>query len=67
MMQDGSAAVASLQAFDDPSGIVFAEEIFVDDKPATLRLRERAPRKLTGAEFIANSHERAGGLRWHEA
>lgn len=61
-MQDGSAAVASLQAFDDPSGIVFAEEIFVDDKPATYDFANDTA-KLTGAEFIArmSGQEASGG------
>ncbi|GLK56249.1 hypothetical protein JOD31_002286 [Methylopila capsulata] len=61
-MQDGSAVVASLQAFDDPSGIAFAEEIFIDDKPALYSFADDTA-KLTGAEFIArvSGQEQAGG------
>lgn len=61
-MQDGSAGVVSLQALDDQSGIVFAEEIFIDDKPAIYDFADGAAR-LTGAEFIArvSGQEASGG------
>jgi len=51
-MQDGSAAAVSMQAFDDAEGFVFAEEIFVDDKPDTYAFANHT-RKLTGAEVMA--------------
>lgn len=66
-MQDRSATVVSLQALDDPSGIDFAEEIFVDKKPAIYAFANDT-RKLTGAEFFARvaesqkaSQESSGG------
>lgn len=61
-MQDGSAAVVSLQALDEASGVVFAEEIFIDDKPATYDFANDTA-KLTGAEFIArvSGQEASGG------
>ncbi|MFD1332918.1 GFA family protein [Methylopila musalis] len=61
-MRDGSSAAASLQAFDDLSGIDFAEEIFIDDKPALYSFADDTA-KLTGAEFVArvSGQEQAGG------
>jgi hypothetical protein len=62
-MQDGSMTVVSLQAFDDVSGFVFAEEIFVDSKPTIYEFANDT-RKLTGEEFFARaaaSQELPGG------
>lgn len=62
-MQDRSVTVVSLQAFDDQSGFVLAEEIFVDDKPATYAFANDT-RKLTGEEFFARAmaqQESSGG------
>ncbi|BDA84444.1 aldehyde-activating protein [Aureimonas sp. SA4125] len=51
-MQDGSAAVVSFQALDEPSGFTFASEIFVDEKPDVYAFANPT-KKMTGAEFIA--------------
>lgn len=66
-MQDGSAAAVSLQALDDPAGVVFEEEIFIDKKPALYAFADGA-RRLTGYEFFARvagsqeaSQESSGG------
>ena len=59
-MQNGSVNIVSLQAFDDKSGFVFAEEIFVDEKPDIYAFANDT-RKLTGAEFQARWEENAGG------
>ncbi|MCV3240375.1 GFA family protein [Mesorhizobium sp. ZC-5] len=48
---DGHVAV-SMQAFDDASRFSFAEEIFIDEKPATYSFANQT-RKMTGAEVIA--------------
>lgn len=62
-MQDGSSAHVSISAFDDPSGFVLAQEIFIDDKPAFYDFANPT-RKLTGAEFaamFAGEQESSGG------
>ena len=61
-MQDGSAAVASLQAFEDKSGVAFAEEIYIDKKPALYSFAGSAA-TLTEAEFLARmtGQESSGG------
>lgn len=61
-MQDGSGGVASLQAFEDKSGVDFAEEIYIDKKPALYSFAGSAA-KLTEAEFVARmtGQETAGG------
>lgn len=51
-LQDGSQHAVSVQALDDQSGIVFAEEIFVDEKPAMYDFANHT-RKLTGATVMA--------------
>ena len=50
-IEDGHVAV-SMQAFDDPTRFSFAEEIFIDEKPATYSFANQT-RKMTGAEVIA--------------
>ncbi|MFC7400372.1 GFA family protein [Chelatococcus sp. GCM10030263] len=42
----------SVQSFDDMSPFVFAEEIFIDEKPALYNFAGERPRK-TGAEVMA--------------
>jgi hypothetical protein len=62
-MHDGSVVVAAMQAFDDLTGFVLAEEVFVDEKPAIYAFANPT-RKLTGDEFFARyaaSQEQAGG------
>lgn len=62
-MKDGSGAWVSVHALDDASGLVFAEEIFIDDKPALYEFANDT-RKLTGAQFFeraAAGQENAGG------
>ena len=61
-MQDRSVTVVSLQAFDDQTGFVFAEEIFVDDKPALYDFANDT-RRLTGEQFFARyaQQESSGG------
>lgn len=51
VMKDGGTAV-SIQAFDDPSAFTFADEIFIDSKPANYDFAGDRPR-LTGAEVFA--------------
>jgi len=51
-MQDGSMSAVAFQAFDDQSGLVFAEEIFIDDKPPHYSFANET-RKLTGAQVMA--------------
>jgi hypothetical protein len=51
-LQDGSSAAVALQAFDDLSGFVFVEEIFVDEKPDHYAFANET-RKRTGAEVMA--------------
>lgn len=51
-MKDGSMIAVSAQAFDDPSGLPLAIEIFVDEKPSTYEFAD-ATTKMTGAEVIA--------------
>lgn len=51
-MLDGSMIAVSMHAFDDTSGFVFAEEIFIDDKPPHYSFANDT-RKLTGAEVMA--------------
>ena len=62
-MQDHSFYAVSVQAFDDQSSFVFAEEVFVDDKPALYAFANDT-RKLTGGEFFARAmarQESSGG------
>ena len=51
-MRDGSETSVSMNAFDDVSGFVFTDEIFVDEKPANYDFAN-ATHKMTGAEVIA--------------
>ena len=51
-MKDGSMIAVSAQAFDDPSGLPLAIEIFVDEKPSTYEFAN-ATEKMTGPEVIA--------------
>ena len=51
-MKDGSSTAVSMQAFDDSSGFVFAEEIFIDEKPPQYAFANET-RKLTGEEVFA--------------
>jgi hypothetical protein len=52
-MRGGEGHVAvSMQAFDDVSPFAFAEEIFIDEKPALYAFAGERPR-LTGAEVMA--------------
>lgn len=62
-MQDGSGAHVSVSALDDLSGLTFAQEIFIDEKPALYDFANET-RRLTGAEFVAMfeaKQEEAGG------
>lgn len=62
-MQDGSSAHVSVSALDDASGLTFANEIFIDEKPPLYDFANPT-RKLTGAEFVAMveaGQEQAGG------
>lgn len=53
MQSDASGHVAvSFQSFDDLAPFTFAEEIFIDEKPALYAFAGDRPRK-TGAEVIA--------------
>lgn len=51
-MRDGSFTVAALQAFDDPSQFSFANEIFIDEKPAGYEFANKT-KKMTGQEVVA--------------
>ncbi|WP_062229272.1 GFA family protein [Aureimonas frigidaquae] len=51
-MQDGSATMVSLHAFDDGTPFRFAEEIFIDEKPGLYAFANDT-RKLTGAQVMA--------------
>jgi hypothetical protein len=44
--------VVSMQAFDNPERFHFAEEIFIDNKPANYDFANRTHR-MTGEEFLA--------------
>ncbi|CAM5214384.1 aldehyde-activating protein [Bosea thiooxidans] len=56
---DGHVAVA-FQAFDDLSSFTFAEEIFIDEKPALYAFAGERPRK-TGAQVIAEFAAKQAG------
>lgn len=58
-MQDGSNAAVSMQAFDDIEGFVFAEEIFVDEKPDHYTFANET-RKLTRADVMAQFAQMQG-------
>ena len=51
-VQDGNAAV-SMQAFAEPDSFVFADQIFVDEKPANYDFANQT-RRMTGAEVMAS-------------
>ncbi|MBS7699229.1 MULTISPECIES: GFA family protein [unclassified Chelatococcus] len=50
--QQGGNVAVSMQSFDDKSSFVFAEEIFIDEKPDLYSFVGDRPRK-TGAEIMA--------------
>lgn len=50
--RDGRHAVASAGALDDKSGLNFASQIFIDEKPDYYAFANDTA-KMTGAEFIA--------------
>jgi hypothetical protein len=56
---DGHVAV-SYQSFDDVTPFFFAEEIFIDEKPAAYAFAGERPRK-TGAEVIAAFEAKMAG------
>ena len=49
---DGSMAVVSAQAFDDPSQFAFVSEIYTDNQPANYAFANETKR-MTGDEFLA--------------
>jgi hypothetical protein len=51
-MRSGGHYAVAVQSFDDLSPFVFAEEIFIDEKPASYAFAGDRPRK-TGAEVMA--------------
>lgn len=51
-MADGSSTMVSMQAFDDTRGFVFADEIFIDQKPPHYSFANET-RMVTGAEIMA--------------
>lgn len=51
-LRDGGETMVSMHAFDDIASFRFAEEIFIDEKPALYDFRNDT-RKLTGAEVMA--------------
>jgi hypothetical protein len=59
-MQDRSHSAVSMQAFAERGDFLFAEEIFVDEKPATYEFANDT-RRLTGAEVFAQFGANAGG------
>ena len=50
--KDGATVMASIQAFDDPSVFVFADEFCIDAKPSTYAFAGDRPR-LTTDELMA--------------
>ncbi|MFC3693449.1 GFA family protein [Chenggangzhangella methanolivorans] len=62
-MQDGSSAHVAVSALDDMSGLAFANQIFIDEKPSLYDFAN-STRTMTGAEFVAMveaGQEQAGG------
>jgi len=51
-LKDGSGTAVSVQAFDDPSTFVFADEIFIESKPSNYAFAGDRPRR-TGEEVMA--------------
>lgn len=49
---DSGHVAVSYQSFDTPPPVAFAEEIFIDEKPALYAFAGQRPR-LTGAEVVA--------------
>ncbi len=61
-MRDGGLTMASFQALDDKSGLVFAEEIFIDEKPDLYAFAGHR-RYMTGSEAIAAATAKPEGVR----
>lgn len=58
-LQDGSHHAVSFQALDDQTGLVFVEEIFIDEKPEHYDFANTT-RKLTGATVMAQFQNEQG-------
>ncbi|MFD2235867.1 GFA family protein [Aureimonas populi] len=58
-MSDGSSAAVAMHVFTDTEGFVFAEEIFIDEKPPHYSFANDT-RKLTGAEVMAQFASQQG-------
>jgi hypothetical protein len=60
-LRDGSQDYVSLPALDDQTGVVFDEQIFIDEKPAIYDFANTT-KTMTGAEFaVAFGREESSG------